>query len=385
MLREDFSEIFDYVTGKAVGYTLNTNGTLITPAIAKLMKRKGAKMVALYGATTEVYDDVTQNPGGFEATMRGIAYLREAGASFIVQLIPMRSNWHQWKEMQALARTLSVHQRTGAAWFYLSNQGSPARNREIDQQRLSPAEVIALDHPDVSYEERVNPGCGVVANGDDRLFAQCIAQKREFHVDPYGAMSWCSFVSDPSLRYDLRRGTFREAWEEFIPSCADKVRGGAEWRDNCGSCESRANCHWCAVYAKFETGRYSAPISYLCGITEEAERFRANWQAKHRRYFRVAGITVRVESDLDFELTRFKSELTTFQVDGPGDDNVTLRHHFELPDLDGKDTGEELYRKPPWAISRKNGTWFYKGISPTPGNPNLDRVAVFTADHTHGG
>ncbi len=47
MLREDFCEIFDYITAKARRYSLNTNGTLITPEIARLMKRKGTKMVAI--------------------------------------------------------------------------------------------------------------------------------------------------------------------------------------------------------------------------------------------------------------------------------------------------------------------------------------------------
>jgi MoaA/NifB/PqqE/SkfB family radical SAM enzyme len=47
MLRPDFSEIFDYITRKSTAYSLNTNGTLITPNIARLLKRKGAKMVAL--------------------------------------------------------------------------------------------------------------------------------------------------------------------------------------------------------------------------------------------------------------------------------------------------------------------------------------------------
>ena len=49
MIREDFPEIFDYITGKSASYSINTNGTLITPKIARLMKRKGRKMVALYG------------------------------------------------------------------------------------------------------------------------------------------------------------------------------------------------------------------------------------------------------------------------------------------------------------------------------------------------
>jgi hypothetical protein len=220
---------------------------------------------------------------------------------------------------------------------------------------------------------------------DDRLFAACIANRRDFHIDAYGMMSWCSFIKDPALRYDLRRGTFREAWDEFIPSCADKVRGGDEWRTHCGRCEKRADCRWCAVYAYLETGRYSAPIPYLCAVADEAQKFKAEWQEKHRRYFRIAGITMRVESDLDLDALKFKDEFAAFAVEGPGDDNVTLRHYFELPDLKGKDLGEELYRKPPWAISRrKNGAWIYRGISPNPDDPKLHRVAVFNPDHTHG-
>ena len=46
--------------------------------------------------------------------------------------------------------------------------------------------------------------------------------------------------------------------------------------------------------------------------------------------------------------------------------------------------GEELYRKTPWAISRRNGTWFYRGIRPHDDNSRLHQVAVFGADYTNG-
>ena len=71
-----FPDIFDDVTRKSTGYTLNTNGTLITPEIAQLLKRQGTKMIALYGATAEVYDAVTRNPGGFDPAMRGFRTCR---------------------------------------------------------------------------------------------------------------------------------------------------------------------------------------------------------------------------------------------------------------------------------------------------------------------
>jgi MoaA/NifB/PqqE/SkfB family radical SAM enzyme len=401
LLRSDFPEIFDYLTRKAVSYSLNTNGTLITPEIARLLTRKGTKMIALYGATAEVYDHITRSPGGFKKVMRGFEYLKEVGAGFIVQLIPMRANYHQWNEMIALAQSLSKHWRCGAPWLYLSRDGSLERNKEIEAQRLSPVDVINLDNPDLTYTERMSElekrtsemdginqndvVCSACENGDDRLFAGCIAARRDFHIDPYGMMSWCSFIKDNALRYDLRKGTFAEAWEKFIPSCADKVRGGDEWRANCASCESRSDCRWCAVYAYLETGRYSAPIPHLCAVAKEARKFKENWQKNHRRYFRIAGITVRIESDLDFRKIKFKDELMAFAVEGPGEDNVEFCHYFELPDLEGKNLGKELYRKPPWAISRnKDGTWFYLGISPTEGDDSLHRVAVFSSDHVHG-
>lgn len=391
MLRPDFPEIFDLLTHKASGYGLNTNGTLITPQIARLLKRKGNKMVALYGADAEVYDAVTRHPGGFEKLMQGIAYLKEADARFTVQLIPMRANWHQWDAMLELAGTLSPHSRVGAPWLYLSCDASAERNREIAAQRLTPHQVIELDQPNPAYSERIKElnegtpsGCGDVDSGDDRLFAKCIERRRDFHIDPYGKMSWCSFIKDPRLRYDLKLGTFTEAWERFIPACADVVHGGEEWRKNCGSCEKRKQCRWCAVYAYLETGRHSASIPHLCEVAKEAERFKESWKKNHRRYFQIAGITVRIESDLDFKTIRFKDELQAFAVDGPGEDNVTFRHHFAIPGLSGKDLGEELYRKPPWAIYRKKNTWFYCGISPVKHDTSLHRVAVFSADHRHG-
>jgi MoaA/NifB/PqqE/SkfB family radical SAM enzyme len=399
MLRPDFPEIFDYLTRKADGYALNTNGTLITPKMAQLLKRKGSKLIALYGATAEVYDAVTRHPGGFEEVMRGLAYLREAGAGFIVQLIPMRDNWHEWEQMQALAKSLSRHWRVGAAWLCKSACGSPARNAEIDRQRLAPRTVIELDMPDMSDDlallaERPNPqpGAEEIASShqpllamikeDDRLFAACIAGRRDFHIDPYGGMTFCSFLKDPAMRYDLRTGTFREAWEGFIPSLADKVHGGAEYEQNCGSCDKRKDCRWCPVYGWLEHGRFSAPVEHLCDVAGENLRFKEEWQAHHRRYFRIAGITIQVDSDLPIDDQTFHPKFAAFRVKGPGADTVTIRHHFSLPDLKGEDLGRELYRKPPWAISRQNGSYIYLGISPKTDDPSLHRVATFNADHT---
>lgn len=387
LLRPDFAEIFEYATRMSTGYSINTNGTLLTPATARLLSKKGAKMIALYGASPGTYETVTGNPGGFEAVMRGFAYLKEAGARFTVQLIPMAANWHEWDGMRKLARSISPESRIGAPWLFLSADRSPAKNARIEGQRLPPRVAVELDHcprpmdpPDGGSAARKASGSAEAAP-DDRIYAHCIASRREFHVDPYGKMSWCCFVKDPDLRVDLKKKSFAEGWEKFIPSCADRVRGGREWREGCGSCEKRADCRWCGVYSYFETGRHSARVPYLCAMADETAAFHRDWNMRHRKFFSVAGITVCVESELDLRETVFAKELEAFSVEDPGSATVTLSHSFGLPELKPSATGTEIYRKPPWAISRMpDGSWLYRGISTRPEDPELHRIALFSPD-----
>jgi MoaA/NifB/PqqE/SkfB family radical SAM enzyme len=384
MLRPDFSQIFEYITSSSISYSINTNGTLITPKIAQLMRRKGTKMVALYGATAEVHDHITRNPGSFEATMRGFAFLREAGAGFIVQVIPMKDNYHQFKDMVELAESLSLHYRIGATWLYPSASGDPERNSEIMAQRLPAKEVVELDKPDLAYEEwRENEDFSCPnAHEDGYLFASCINSRRSFHIDPYGQMTFCYFIKEGALRYDLRKGSFKECWETFIPSLAHRIKVTQEYLENCGPCEFRKDCYWCPVYGYLEHRRFDAKVSYLCAVARKNKGLKDDWKKTHRRYFKIADITIQVESDLPITETTFHPNFRHFEVDGPGLDTIAIRHHFFLPDFNANDLGKELYRKPPWAVYKKGDSWIYLGISPAQGDESLDRVAVFNSDHT---
>ncbi len=392
MLRDDFPEIFTYLTEKSISYTLNTNGTLITPAIARLLKRQGVKLVALYGATPEVHDQITRVPGSFAALMRGISYLKEAGAGFTIQVVPMKDSFHQYERMVKLANSLNPSWRVGAPWLFLSASGSAARNREILAQRLSPAEVVKLDPPDVSASESPEP---CIENAtcldqnrktNDRLFAACIANSRGFHIDPYGGISFCSFIKDPALRYDWRRGSFNEAWETFIPSLADVVRGGREYRENCGSCAMRNECRWCAAYAYLEHRRFPAPVEYLCRVAGESRLFKMNWRREHQCFFRIAGITICVDADLPFNSKTLAPKFEKFfaSPDRKAGEMVSLVHHFSLPAVRADALGREVYRKPPWAIYRQGDCWTYLGISPRPGDRSIDRIAFFNLEHSRG-
>lgn len=394
MLRPDFSEIFEYIASNFSSYSINTNGTLITPGIAKLLKRKGSKMIALYGATADIHDHITRNPGSFEQTMRGFKYLKEAQAGFTVQLIPMRDNYHQFPKMIELAQSLSRNYRVGAAWLYLSACGDKEINQEIIRQRLPAKEVVELDKPDVSYEESTQEQFSHQYCNDESvyLFSSCIKSRRDFHIDPYGRMTFCCFLKDPSMRYDLRNGSFQEGWEKFIPLLAKKVKITKEYKDNCGFCNLRSDCLWCPVYGYLEHRRFGAKVDYLCEVARENKRFKDNWRKQHRRYFKIADITIQVESDLPIrentfhpKFKHFEKELKLFHSDDTEKiekDIISIRHHFSLPDIDIKDLGKEVYRKPPWAVYKKGDSWIYLGISPQKENKSLHCVVVFNSGHT---
>ncbi|MFO7650123.1 MAG: hypothetical protein R6X13_02120 [bacterium] len=104
----------------------------------------------------------------------------------------------------------------------------------------------------------------------------------------------------------------------------------------------------------------------------------------HHRLFGIGGITIRVESDLPFTDRTFDPKFQQFELDGPGHDTVTIRHHFELPAIDPDTLGREVYRKPPWSIYRRDSCWVYLGVLPEELGSGLFKVAVFNAGiHRH--
>jgi MoaA/NifB/PqqE/SkfB family radical SAM enzyme len=388
MIREDFSEIFEHLTQLPSSYSLNTNGTLITPKIARLMTKKGTKMVSLYGATAATHDYITRTPGSFEAAIHGMKYLNEAGAGFIVQIVPMKANYHELDAMKALAMELSIYWKFGASWLYLSAYGDEAQNREIIGQRLDPAVAVELANPrpETTGPDDESAGHTPTECSDDTLFNSCVCRGSSFHVDPYGFASHCSFIRDPELRYDLRKGSLRDYIENVHTALACRIRGGEEYLENCGECSLREDCKWCPAYACLEHGRYSARVDYLCELAKETRRAKNLWLQHHRRYYNLAGTTVQVDSDLPIEDATFHRTVRLFEINKPGDDIVRIRHHF------GRCRGWEatappIYNNPPWMIYEYKDHLIYVEGANIEGTDedefrNGRRTAVFSSDYT---
>ncbi|MGD2253454.1 MAG: hypothetical protein PVF70_11130 [Anaerolineales bacterium] len=104
----------------------------------------------------------------------------------------------------------------------------------------------------------------------------------------------------------------------------------------------------------------------------------------HRRWFRCGGITVQVESRSPLGGNTFLPKFDAFEVTGPGEEPVVIRHHFSLPDLEPSQLGKLVSRKGPWAIFQKAGSWIYLGVTPQSDLDNPYQVAIFNSDHSRG-
>jgi hypothetical protein len=100
------------------------------------------------------------------------------------------------------------------------------------------------------------------------------------------------------------------------------------------------------------------------------------------RYYRVAGITIQLDSELPIEDHTMAGKFRLFEVSGPGEDNVHIVHRFGLPKARG-DYGQEVYRKPPWVIYKNDSGWVYiLETSPAPQLKEIRQISFLSDDHT---
>jgi len=384
LLRDDFGEIFQHIQKKSSSCSLNTNGTLITPAIAKMLSKGCNILLSIYGASAEVHDRVTRNPGSFAAVMRGLAFLKEAGTRPIVQLVPLSANFHQWREMEALADSLGLSWRMGAASLILSATRDAAKNEQICAQRLCPTIITELNPPNVAYEEMHASATSCITKSGERKYGNCISERDIFHVDPAGGMSFCCFIKDERLRFDLKNGTFAEGWDVFLPSLADQDQDCLIFDQECRACELQVDCQRCPAMSFLEHGQASRPSEYHCQLLKENEKYRRNWKAGHQRYFEIAGISIEMNCEREFKENSFSPAFLPFAIARPGDDLVRLQCFFSLPEWDEKLLGKRVYEQAPWLIYQKGDTWSYLAFTEHDGIKDIHQLAVFTAGYTHG-
>jgi radical SAM protein with 4Fe4S-binding SPASM domain len=221
--------------------------------------------ITLYGATRETYEKITGIPGSFMRCQKGIDLLLERNIPLDLKTMAMTVNQGEIQEMKKYAEDLGV-----------SFRYDPLVNPRLDGSkrpcnfRLSPEEVVRLDLNDEKrkeeWKEQFERSKGSFPQ--DQLFV-CGAGLSVFHIDPNGQMDVCEMSRFQG--YDLRRGSFKEGWSEFIPQIL-----ALKQDDNykCAQCELINLCAQCPGWAWVENGDPGVLVEHLCQVAHRrAEAF----------------------------------------------------------------------------------------------------------------
>jgi radical SAM protein with 4Fe4S-binding SPASM domain len=273
LLRKDFPDI--YLALKKLGLLVSvfTNACLVTPEHVELFKKHPPRdiEVTVYGATEATYERVTRRPGSFRAFRRGLDLLLEAGVKVSLKAMALRSNVHELEEIGRFCRALTADSYRFDPMLHLRFDRDPERNREIREERLSPAEIAAVEQADRERFGALRRECDKLILPDTELpvcnhLFHCGAGRGGFSVGSDGVFRLCSSLWHPDTVFDLRKGTLAQAWQVLVPRVRAMRSDRPEFLARCRACPIINLCLWCPAHAYLETGELDQPVDYFCEV-----------------------------------------------------------------------------------------------------------------------
>ena len=262
--RKDFLEIYTYAKQKGFLITLFTNGILINERIADYLLEwpPFAIEITLYGRTKKTYEKLTGIPGSYERCLRGIELLRQRGLPLKLKTVPTTVNKH---EVFAMKRFAEEELGVDFKWDGQINPRIDCSQSPLGV-RLSPEEVVALDmhSPKAAseYRQLVEPeltGTPTLSKHDTVYV--CGGGMNTFAVNAYGRMSICAISQQET--YDIRQGSVKEGWEEFLLATRTRKRTRLT---KCEQCRIQSLCGMCPANGELETGDKETPVAFLCEV-----------------------------------------------------------------------------------------------------------------------
>lgn len=284
LLRTDFEAIYHMLKRKGLLVSIFTNATMINQRHIELFLRYPPFdiEISLYGATQETYEKVTGLKGSYNAMMRGIALLEENKIPYRLKAMALKSNIH---EMDIIADFCKTHTKDYFRFdpqLHLRVDNNEVRNQLIKQERLSPAEVVSLESSQEDIQKAVQSSCKKISDislqkteGEQPLF-YCGAGKNDFVIGYNGKLRLCLSLFAEGTCYDIRKGSFKDFWEGFVPVVRSMRSKRAEYIDKCAVCPLVNLCLWCPAHAHLETGRPDTSVDLFCELANA--RYRAAMQ-----------------------------------------------------------------------------------------------------------
>lgn len=271
LLRDDVHEIARYASGHGLRVVLATNGTLLTPDIARRLKESGIQRVSISidGSSAKTHDTFRGEPGAFEAALRGIDILKKEDMSFQINTTITKRNLTEIPGIYDLALEL------GASALHIFLLVPTGRGEEIESEEIPPEEyervlnwfydrsrtsriqlkaTCAPHYFRIMRQRAKAEGIRITreTHGLEAMTKGCLGGSAFCFISSKGDVYPCGYL--PALAGNIRQQPFKMIWEKS--RVFNDLRDPGMLKGKCGVCEYRMVCGGCRARAYAATGDY---------------------------------------------------------------------------------------------------------------------------------
>ena len=251
LLRDDIFQLVAHAASCGLRPVFGTNGTLITPQVAKKLKDAGAAAmgISIDSLDPEKHDQFRGVEGAHAQTLAGIEACREAGLPFQIHTTVVDWNREEVCLISDFAEQIGA---SNHSIFFLVPVGrgeniqadalDVAQNEELLRQIMLKSQELSID---------VKPTCAPQfmriarqLDVDTRYSRGCLAGLTYCVVGSQGIVRACAYMTQEAG--DVRTDPFDQIWREspVFQQLRTKEYGGScgvcDYRDLCGGCRARA-------------------------------------------------------------------------------------------------------------------------------------------------
>ena len=248
LFRKDIYEIARYGTDKGLRVVLATNGTLVTPEIAQRLKGAGIQRisVSIDGSDAATHDDFRGEPGSFDASLRALTYMKDAGIGYQINTTITKRNIEQIPGILDLALKLG----TDALHIFLLVP--TGRGKEIEDDEIPPEEYEQVLN--WFYDQQKTVPIQLKATCAPHYFRIMRQRAKKEGIKITAKTHGFEAMTKGCLAGNIRQQSFKDIWENS--KLFNDLRDVKKLKGKCGICEYRKVCGGCRARAYAATGDY---------------------------------------------------------------------------------------------------------------------------------
>jgi radical SAM protein with 4Fe4S-binding SPASM domain len=283
LMSPDFFDVAQVARENDIHVALATNGTLITPETARLLRKIDVCYVevSLDAASPELHDTFRGIPGSHALSLQGIRNSLEAGIFTSIATTVTRYNLKEVCDIIELGRKMKVDRfihfnfiPSGRGLGIIQADITPEEREELLRTLIKESQVPGIEVLSTAPQFgriAVQESCGGLSapthfyvgkstNWGLQDLAQfiggCGAGRLYCAIQPNGLVTPCVFM--PNLVVgNLRTSNFTKIWQEN--EILKELRNKDLLKPGCGSCENRYACGGCRARALGYFSDYLAP------------------------------------------------------------------------------------------------------------------------------